>query len=258
MGFFHWILDYCKRLLQKISSVANKSLWYSHFVKQDHFHQWTLLLWFLKRKCNRQKFLKTRKSFKIHEWGIYWCILCRRTKRGHLLSWWYCNHRPYFRHPTKNPFKRPIHFEREPEVPKCKRISGFKDSFLHRSINTLNTLSCLLFSRIIKYKYNTFGSLQQSVHLSISQIIKFFYNSTQIQSILLITKAEATIHKYNSLISFWPEWILKKDTIQNKYQNKSLWEALRGKMAPCSSSICKEVLLMNLSTLKYISALMHL
>ncbi len=31
-------------------------------------------------------FLKTRKSFKIHEWGIYWCFLCHRTKCENILN----------------------------------------------------------------------------------------------------------------------------------------------------------------------------
>lgn len=43
-------------------------------------------------------FFYLSKSFKIHKWGIYWCIVCLKTKCVHFYF--------YFRHLTKNPFKK--------------------------------------------------------------------------------------------------------------------------------------------------------
>ena len=70
MGFFPLYFA----LLQKISSVAKKTLWYSHVLLSKIIF------------TNEHYFFKTRKSFKIHEWGIYRRILCRKTKRVNLLS----------------------------------------------------------------------------------------------------------------------------------------------------------------------------
>ncbi len=60
-------------------------------------------------------FLESSKSFFKNHKGYYWFILCCRIKCENILR-----QRPYFRHLTKTPFKKPIDFWTvKPELLKC-------------------------------------------------------------------------------------------------------------------------------------------
>ena len=115
-----WVFSLDLGLLQKISSV-----FMIHFVKQDNLHQWTRLLWFLKHKCNCQKFFRTRKASHF-TCGVFTDVFYV-IDQNVAVSKACVNHRPYFLHRTKNPFKKPVDFKtREPEVQNANGFRGFR------------------------------------------------------------------------------------------------------------------------------------
>lgn len=121
-----WLLTtfslYFKNIFPK--KVGVRVVCNSMIIKRWLVSRWVYLFYVMmlnvpKNICSPIKPLVSKSFPKITR-GYHWCVLCRRIKLSCV------NHRPNFRHLTRNPFKKPIDFNMmEPEMLKYYLVSGF-------------------------------------------------------------------------------------------------------------------------------------